>query len=161
MSDAGSAGTSVFTETERQLLRQVLDVLIPGTSTLPAGGQAGAADHVERRAEASPALRRSLSEALATIAILAARSHPDGFGALDHDQRVAVLQSASAETLDAFEALILHAYSGYYALSRVLRGIGAPDRPPQPWGHEIAPLDERLLAHVKLRAPLYRPTPRA
>ena len=160
MSDA-RAGASVFTESEQQLLRQVLDVLIPGTSTLPAAGQAGAADHVERRAEASPALCGRLSEALATIATLAARSHPDGFGALDHAQRVAVLHSASTETLDAFEALVLHAYSGYYALPRVLAGIGAPDRPPQPLGHEMAPLDERLLARVKLRSPLYRPTPRA
>jgi hypothetical protein len=159
MNDAGSA--DVFTETERELLRQVLDVLIPGTSTLPAAGQAGAADHIVRRAETSPALRSRLGEALTTIALLAARSHPDGFGALDHDQRESVLQSASTETLDAFEALILHAYSGYYALPRVLAGIGAPDRPPQPLGHEMAPLDERLLARVKLRAPLYRPTPRA
>jgi gluconate 2-dehydrogenase subunit 3-like protein len=161
MNDAGSAGASVFTEAELQLLREVLDAMIPGTSTLMAAGQAGAADHVGRRAAASPALRRRLGEALATIAILAARSHPDGFGALDHDQKETVLQSASTETLDAFEALILHAYSGYYALPRVLAGIGAPDRPPQPLGHEMAPLDERLLARVKLRAPLYRPTPRA
>ena len=161
MSDGGRAAASVFTGSEQQLLRQVLDVLIPGTSTLPAAGQAGAADHVERRAEASPALRRTLAEALATIALLAARSHPDGFGALDHDQRVAVLKSASTETLRAFEALILHAYSGYYALPRVRAGIGAPDRPPQPLGHEMAPLDAHLLARVKLRAALYRPTPRA
>jgi len=161
MNDAGSAGASVFTEAERQLLRQVLDALIPGTSTLPAAGQAGAADHVTRRAAASLALRRTLGEGLATIAILAARSHPDGFGALDHDQREAVLQSVSTETLDAFEALILHAYSGYYALPRVLARIGAPDRPPQPLGHEMAPFDERLLARVTQCPPLYRPTPRA
>ena len=161
MNDASSRGSRVFTEAQRHLLRQVLDVLIPGTSTLPAAGQAGAADHVEHRADASPALRRTLSEALTTVAILAARNHPDGFGALDNDQRAAVLQSASTETPDAFEALVLHAYSGYYALPRVLAGIGAPDRPPQPLGHEMTPPDERLLARVKLRPSLYRPTPRA
>jgi Gluconate 2-dehydrogenase subunit 3 len=152
--------SSVFTDAERQLLRQVLDVLIPGTSTLPAAGQAGAADHVERRAEATPAVRRRLGEGLATIAILAARVHPDGFGSLDHEQREAVLQSASTEAPDAFDALLLHAYSGYYALPGVLAGIGAPDRPPQPLGHEMTPLDERLVARVKQRPPLYRPTPR-
>jgi len=161
MNDASSAGASVFTEAERQLLRQVLDVLIPGTRTLPAAGQAGAADHVESRAEATPALRRRLSEGLTIIAILAARRHPDGFAALDHDQRETVLQSASTETPAAFDALILHAYSGYYALPQVLAGIGAPDRPPQPLGHEMAPLDEQLLARVSQRPPLYRPTPRA
>jgi len=161
MNEAARAGASVFTEAERQLLRQVLDVLIPGTSALPAAGRAGAADHVERRAETTPALRRRLSEGLATIAILAARRHPDGFAALDHGQRETVLQSASTETPDAFDALILHAYSGYYALPQVLAGIGAPDRPPQPLGHEMAPLDERLLARVRQRSPLYRPTPRA
>lgn len=161
MSDAGSAGASVFTEAERQLLRQVLDVLIPGTSALPAAGQAGAADHVERRAAATPALRRTLGEGLATIGVLAARHRPDGFAALDHDQQETVLLAASTESPDAFDALILHGYSGYYALPRVLAGIGAPDRPPQPLGHEMAPLDERLLARVKQRRPLYRPTPRA
>ena len=161
MNEAARAGASVFTEAERQLLRRVLDVLIPGTSALPAAGQAGAADHVERRAETMPALRRRLSEGLATIAILAARSHPDGFAALPHDQKEIVLQSASTENPDALDALILHAYSGYYALPRVLVGIGAPDRPPQPMGHEMAPLDERLLALVKRRPSLYRPTPRA
>lgn len=152
---------SVFTDAERQLLRQVLDVLIPGTSALPAAGQAGAADHVERRAEATPDLRRTLGEGLTTIAILAARIHPDGFAALDHGQRETVVQSASTENPDAFDALILHAYSGYYALPRVLAGIGAPDRPPQPLGHEMAALDERLLALVKRRPALYRPTPGA
>jgi hypothetical protein len=161
MNDASSAGASVFTDAERRLLRQVLDVLIPGTSTLPAAGQAGAADHVERRAETAPPLRRRLGEGLVTIALLAARIHPDGFGALDPDQKNAVLQSAATESPDAFDALVLHAYSGYYALPRVLAGIGAPDRPPQPLGHEMAPLDERLLARVKQRPPLYRPTPRA
>jgi hypothetical protein len=161
MNDASTAGASVFTEAERQLLRQVLDVLIPGTSALPAAGQAGAADHVEGRAEATPALRRRLGEGLATIAILAARRHPGGFAALDHDQRETVLRSASTEVPDAFDALIIHAYSGYYALPQVLAGIGAPARPPQPLGHEMAPLDDRLLARVKERLPLYRPTPRA
>jgi hypothetical protein len=161
MNDANRAGAPVFTEAERELLRQVLDVLIPGTDALPAAGQAGAADHVERRAEASPALRRTLGEALATIAIHASRRHPDGFAALDHGQREAVLQFASAEAPDAFDALILHAYSGYYALPQVLAGIGAPAQPPQPVGHEMAPLDERLLARVTPRPPLYRPTPRA
>lgn len=161
MSDASRAGASVFTEAERQLLRQVLDVLIPGTRTLPAAGQAGAADHVERRAEATPALRRRLSEGLAVVAILAGRRHPDGFAALDHDQRATVLRSAATESPDAFDALVLHAYSGYYALPQVLAGIGAPDRPPQPLGHEMAPLDERRLARVSQRPPLYRPTPRA
>lgn len=161
MSDVDHAEARVFTEAERQLLRQVLDVLIPGTSVLPAGGQAGAADHVERRAAATPALRRRLGEGLATIAILASRRHPDGFAALDHGQREAVLQAASIETPDAFDALILHAYSGYYALPRVLAGIGAPVRPPQPLGHEMAPFDERLLARVAQRPPLYRRTPRA
>jgi len=161
MSDANRAGAHVFTEAERQLLRQVLDVLIPGTNVLPAGGQAGAADHVECRAEAIRALRRKLSEGLATITILASRRHPDGFAALDHGQREAVLQSASIENPDAFDALILHAYSGYYALPQVLAGIGAPVRPPQPLGHEMAPFDERLLARVAQRPPLYRPTPRA
>jgi hypothetical protein len=160
MDDASRAGASVLTEAERQLLRQVLDVLIPGTPTLPAAGQAGAADHVERRAEATPALRRSLSEGLAAVTILAGRYHQDGFAALDRDRREAVLRSAATETPDAFEALVLHAYSGYYTLPPVLAGIGAPDRPPQPRGHEMAPLDERLLARVKQRPPLYRPTPR-
>jgi hypothetical protein len=161
LSDASRAGAHVFTEAERQLLREVLDVLIPGTSALPAAGQAGAADHVERRAEASPALRRTLGEGLATIAILASRRHPDGFAALDHGQRESVLQCASTEAPGAFDALILHAYSGYYALPQVLAGIGAPARPPQPLGHEMAAFDERLLAHVTQRPPLYRRTPRA
>jgi hypothetical protein len=157
MSDAGS----VFTEAERQLLRQVLDVLIPGTPTLPPAGQAGAADHVERRAEATPALRRRLSEGLAIIAILAARRHPDGFAALDQDQRESVLHSVSNEAPEAFDALILHAYSGYYTLRPVLAAIGAPGRPPQPLGHEMAPLDERVLARARQRPALYRPTPPA
>jgi hypothetical protein len=159
MSDAVSA--NVFTDAEGRLLRQVLDALIPGTTTLPPAGQAGAADHVERRAQATPALRRRLGEALAAIAILAARRHPGGFAALDHDQKESVLRSAATEAPDAFDALVFHAYSGYYALPRVLAGIGAPDRPPQPLGHEMAPLDERLLARVRERPPLYRPTPRS
>jgi hypothetical protein len=159
VSDAGSAGASVFTDAERQLLLQVLDVLIPGTPTLPAAGRAGAADHVERRARATPALRRTLSEGLAAIAVLAARHHPDGFAALDDERRTTVLRSAATEAPDAFEALVLHAYSGYYTLPQVLAGIGAPDRPPQPLGHEMAPLDERLVARVRQRPPIYRPTP--
>ena len=161
MSDPISAGTRIFTNAEWQLFREVLDVLIPAASALPAAGQAGVADHVERRAEASPALRRTLGEGLATIAILASRSHPGGFAALDHGQRETVLRSASTEAPEAFDALVLHAYSGYYALPEVLAAIGAPVRPPQPLGHEMAPFDEGLLARVRQRAPLYRPTPPA
>lgn len=161
MNETRGSGAGVFTEAERQLLRQVLDVLIPGTSALPGGGQTGAVDHVERRAQGMPALRRGVSEALTTITIGAARLHPGGFAALEPDQRASVLQSASTETPEAFDSLIVHAFSGYYALPQVLAGIGAPARPPQPLGHEMEPVDERLLARVKERPPLYRPTPRA
>ena len=67
------------------------------------------------------------------------------FLALDAATQERVLRSVEEAEPAFFAALVEHAYRGYYVRPEVHAAIGYATRPPQPLGHELAPLREELL----------------
>ena len=144
-----------FTPAERELLRLVLDRLVPAAGGFPAAGDLGIGAYLEQVASATPAARRLFVEGLRQIAMAGERARPDGFAALTADEQDAVLQRLEREQPGFFEVLVRQAYSGYYSHAAVL-GLLGEDVPPQPRGHRVDPFQLGLVAGVRRSAFTYR-----
>ena len=127
-----------FSGAERELLRIVLDRLIPAAGTFPAAGDLGVGAHLETGTTAG--VRRLFVEGLRQIAMASERLQPEGFGALTGQQQDSVLERLERDQPIFFEMLVRQTYGGYYSHATVLRLLGE-DVPPQPRGHRVDPFD--------------------
>jgi hypothetical protein len=150
---------SVLVAAERQLLARVLDRLVPPEAGFPGAGDLGIGAFVEEALGRSPASRRVFLEGLRAIAGEAHARGGGDFAALAGAEQDAVLHAIQSARPEFFDALLVHAYSGYYSAPEIIRLLGIEVRPPQPHGHAIEPFDPGLLARVRARPPLYRPAP--
>ncbi len=145
--------SAVLDETQRALLKSVLNCLVPARDSLPGAGDLDVDASIERGMAESARLRRLLLEGLTAIAI--ASEH---FTALDVTSQIHVLEAIEHSHPAFFGALVEHAYRGYYTLPSVHRAIGHESRPPQPLGHSLAPFDPALLDRQRQRLPFWRQT---
>jgi hypothetical protein len=142
--------------TRRDLLAAVLDALVPPSGDFPGAG-AVALDHVLAVAAASADLDALLARGLE--ATQGAARGRGGFAALGMDERERALRRVEAADPEFFEALVRHAYEGYYSHPTVVARLGLDPRPPQPAGHRVEPVAFPDLSRVTARGPLYRPAP--
>jgi len=150
---------SAFVDAERRLLARVLNRLVPADDAFPAAGDLGVGAFVEAAIGRAPGARRLFLEGLGAIATACQARHAKAFeDAAERDQDD-VLREVQASRPEFFDALLVHAYSGYYSRPEVIRLLGIEVWPPQPRGHHLDPFDPALLATVKHRARIYRPTP--
>jgi hypothetical protein len=140
----------------RDLLTRVLDTLVPASTELPVAGSV-ALHHVLALAHASTEVDALLSRALDLVED-AARSNRVDFGTLDVDGRERVLRLAEETDRLTFDALVRHAYDGYYSHPVVLTRLGLEPGPLHPRGHRIEAVElPDELARVAGRRAIYRP----
>ena len=137
----------------RDLLVAVLDRIIPAGDGFPGAGEI-ASDYVARVVASGGVAAPLISE----IEQAGLRYSSNGFTGLSDAQRDSVLKEIEASHPAAFDALVVSAYAGYYSDPRMIGLLGLDPRPPQPRGHEMEPLNLRLLDRVRLRKPIYRET---
>ena len=155
--DAHPTGpASVLVESQRALLTDVLDRLIPSTERLPAAGALGVADYIDGVIAGATDLRRAILEVLLQIDATAGREHSRAFSELDGSRKDAVLRRLEASEPAIFQALLRQAYNGYYSDPTVITGLGLEARPPQPTGYELEAGDLSPLEKVKRRGRMYR-----
>jgi hypothetical protein len=140
-----------FDATQRALLRSVLNRLIPPSETMPGAGELDVAATIERTLSESPRLRRLFLEGLANIQIAASQNFVD----LDPATQTGHLQQIEQAQPAFFDALVEHAYRGYYLEPAVQRAVGW-QHPPQPVGHTLPPFDPALLWQQRRREPFWR-----
>lgn len=124
-------------------LRQLADLLLPGDEAgLPSGS---------RVPDVMLALTESTSPIIAQIG-----RHPDF---ADPDKREAVLNELERSHGQEFRDLVLSLIKPYYESGPVLEAMGWRTAPPQPTGHELAPMAADLtqaLAEIAARKRLWR-----
>ena len=135
----------------RDLLALVLDTLVPAGDGFPAGSVA--LDHVLATAAASAEVASILERGLQAIDETGA-----GFARLDTDNRERALARVEQTHPALFDALVRHAYDGYYSHPAVLGRLGLEPGPVQPRGHRIETAELPDLGRVIARGPIYRPT---
>lgn len=147
----------MWREKEKELLRLVLDELIPpgDDGRVPGAGTLGVADFLARadgHADDAVACVRRVLECV--------MRRSENFGALERDARVALLKQVEKEAGAAFATLVRLTYMGYYSRpdTRPLFGVGA--HPVHPDGYPVPREDDALLqeltAPVRARGAFYR-----
>ena len=150
-----TAESQIFSESQLELLRHVVDCLIPSNGQMPAASETGAAEHIDSVGGTSARLRRQLVEGLREIEITAARMRGD-FASLSEKERVQALQSIEASNPDFFRELVRHTYNAYYITPEVLKLIGMEGWPPQPLGYPLEQGNLDPLQRVRARGTAYR-----
>lgn len=139
-------------DTREDLIRTVLDRLLPPNQELPGAGAMGMGAKVEEEARLVPANGAALKQILDQL--------PNGFTQFDGALQDETLRTIENAMPQVFFLLIVMAYNTYYTDERVLKLIeretGYAARPPQPLGYELKPFDESVLAKVRQRPPFYR-----
>jgi hypothetical protein len=139
---------------KRDLLTLVLDTLVPGSEDFPESG-ALALDHVLAMAGASAELEALLSRALEAIED-ETPGVARGFPGLSATQREDVLRRVEGAHPEPFEALVHHAYDGFYSHPATIKRLGLEPGPVQPRGYRIEAAALPDLGRVAARGPIYR-----
>lgn len=147
----------MWTEEEKELLVLVLDELIPpgNDGEVPGAGTIGVADFFAQAGDYAEDPINCIRAVLESI-----KSKSAGFGSLERDARVALMQEVESEHTESFATLVRLTYMGYYsrAETRPLFGVGA--HPVHPVGYTVAREDDALMdklsAPVRARGSCYR-----
>ena len=140
---------------KRDLLTLVLDTLVPAAEEFSESG-ALALDHVLAMAAASAEVGLLLSRALEAIEEATQAGGARGFAGLSAGQREDVLRRVERSHPEPFEALVRHAYDGFYSHPATITRLGLEPGPVQPHGHRIEPAALPDLTRVAARGPIYR-----
>jgi hypothetical protein len=147
---------NLLSDDERELLKEVLNRIIPASARMPAAGDIGVGDGVESATADAPADRRLFLEGLGAIDRAAWREHDQAFSAISSDERDALLQEVERQEPSFFDLLVRLTYRSYYSDPQVLTALGIDNRPPQPTGYQLPPFRPELLDVVRSRGPVYR-----
>ena len=132
------------------MLRELVDVLLPGDGRFPAASDAGAHGVVADRLMAQVG-ETALDDLAQTVAACGGPLTP-----LDPAERQAVVRRMEEAQPEQFETLRMVSYLSYYespAVVRAIRALGhAYNDAPQPAGYAMAPFDES----DPLQAPAHR-----
>jgi hypothetical protein len=141
-----------LTDTERAILRAVMDRLVPPADDLPGAGTMGLLDQVEAMAGAHHPFHFAL---LALLGGLPAGSFATLAGA-DQDKAISRFETAHPAV---FNTALEVVYLAYYGDPRVHGRIGWRGGPLQPAGFALPPFDEAILEKARQRQPFWRRVP--
>ena len=151
----------MWTSKDRTLLDAVLDQMIPASADgrVPAAGRLGTGEFILRIAASEPTTSVLIRQGLDHLAKLTEASGLD-FTVLDAASRRDLLLKLEVEKAEAFQAILRHAYMGYYSRPDIRLLFGLSAQPTQPFGYEV-PLESPellagLTADVVARGQCYR-----
>ena len=145
----------VLTAAQREILRAVLDMIIPASEDgrFPSAAEVDVLEHIrESQSHLLPALREDLGR----LDRLAAEHSGTAFAHLTESGRIRVMDEIRSAEPGFLKDLALQTATRYYQDDRVLRALGMEARPPFPKGYEIVSGDLSLLDPVRKRGKLYR-----
>ena len=144
-----------FSSWQRELMAHVLDRIIPQSDGMPGAGEVSL-EFVDKAAGESPGTKKLFSDGIRLIEVISQREYSGSYIDLPEGQKNEVVRNLEKDAPSFFEALVRHAYCGFYSDPRVLDLLGLESRPPQPTGHQIAQGNLGLLENVKGRGAVYR-----
>lgn len=149
------AAQSAFSDTERQTMAALANVIIPPSDahSIPGAGDPDIVEVILGDAR-SP---EKLSAALAALDALADAHSGVAFLALESADQMAVAENFREEGPGDATLVETLTVQAYYRDDRVMASLGLDQRPPHPLGYEVKQGDWSLLDPVRKRARLYRP----
>ena len=147
---------SFFTDVHLELMRSILDRIIPPSGNFPGAGELDVVSYIDQSVGQSAELKRLFASGLAEIVVKSEALVPEGFIGLSGEQQDQILRQIESEFPAFFRFLLHNTYSGYYINPKIVELLGLESRSPQPKGYELEPGDFSLLANVRKRGQVYR-----
>jgi hypothetical protein len=147
---------SILSDAERNLLRLVLDRIVPANGSLAGAGGLGVAEQIEAAAAGSIDLRRQLLEGLQAIEMSAWQRADSAFAELAANAQDATLAAVEQSAPAFFDLLVRLTYRGYYTHPAVVASLGVTQPAPQPIGFTLPPFDPSVLEPIRARGSIYR-----
>jgi hypothetical protein len=145
-----------ITDSERIVLKAMMDLIVPPIDDLPGAGEMGLAKEAEQLAARIPDYGIALRRVLDAMSLDPASRAEGGFAAVEEDQRIASVQALEAGMPKYFDKFVDLVYIVYYGDERVHKRIGWRSGPLQPLGWELPPFDPSTLETVSQREPFWR-----
>ena len=147
-----TTSNSIFASAQRDLLRAVLNRIVPAGGDLTAAGDLGVGDFVEEVAAETSVHRRLFIDGLVQIE-LAAAERGGAFVTLAAAVQTDVLRAVESRSPAFFQALVTQTYRGYYTNETVFNLLKY--RAPNRQDYRPRPFDESLLEPVRQRGPIW------
>ena len=150
--------TGVFKPRERDLLRAVMDQIIPRGDGMPAASEVGGVNYLDRLAQKDEEISRRLRGCLDAVETLSVKKFGNPFVSLAGDEQVEVLRGmeSSEPTVASFAALREYVYEAYYTQPEVWKLLGYDFHATNESGPAMKPFDENALAQVRRKPKYFR-----
>ena len=145
-----------LTDTDRIVLKETMNLILPPVDELPGAGDMGLASNAEELANRIPKYGLATRRVLDAIALDPSARAEGGFAALDQDQRNSALKTLEASIPETFDNFVDLIYIVYYSDERVHKRIEWRTGPLQPLGWELPPFNPRVLETTAKRKPFWR-----
>ena len=156
MQNRTCAEPTFFVDSQRTLMRQVLNRIVPACDGFPAAGDLSVDGYVDSVVGRSTELKRLFAEGLAKIQIAGEAGTSTGFASLSDNQKDQVLRKIESDHPVFFAELVKQTYNGYYSNPKVMELLGPKVHLPLPLGYDVEPGNLDLLENVKKRGRVYR-----
>ena len=136
-------------DTEKTILSEAMDRLVPPIGDLPGAGTMGLSSEVCTMARQHPPYLHAISTFIERLVARRSVRLPDSH----KDAQLRELEAAEGATFNAILELV---YLAYYSDPRVHRRIGWRSGPLQPQGFPLASFNPEILQAVRKRQPFWR-----
>lgn len=140
----------------RNVLKAVMDLIIPAADGMPSASEAGGLTYLERLMQNDKNVTADITKALNVADAFSERSFRKPFGNLERSEQITVLKEMENSALGVFDALRAHVYESYYEQPEIWRMIGYQLYPTDHTGPHLPPFDDALIANVRKMPKLYR-----
>jgi hypothetical protein len=141
---------------KHDLLRAVIDEIIPAGNGMPAASEAGVLPYLEDLADKNPNFRKTLDQSLTSLEELSQSRLHKRFFWLAAPQRVLILQTLEKLRPASFSFLRDYTYEGYYTQPKIWSLMGYQFKPTNGAAPRMKPFDESVLDQVRRKPKHYR-----
>jgi Gluconate 2-dehydrogenase subunit 3 len=141
---------------QRNLLSAAMDEIIPAGDGMPAAGEVGGVDYLNRLARRDKEVANELRRSLSALERLNREQFRSSFLSLNREERVESLIAFQHQDKESFQMLRDYVYEAYYLQPRVRELIGYEFYPTDRTGPRMRAFDEAVLAEVRKKPKYYR-----
>lgn len=146
---------SPFTASEKEVLKLVMDEIIPANKIMPSASTAGGIDYIITILKELPELTPLFKNAIKRIDQVSQHQRNDHFSSLESKNRVIVLKEIENTDSELFNVVKDFTYESYYTNESIHQRIGYIAYSTGSSGPSMEPFDEQLLERVKNLSPMY------
>ena len=149
--------TSTLDPKLTDLLRAVMDEIIPAADGMPSASGADGVHYLEQLARSEPQIKERLERSLKALEELSTKEFKKGFLDARPKERIEVIRKLERQDPpEIFGDLRDYIYESYYIQPRVWKLIGYDFHPTNHKGPNMKPFDEAVLSNVKKMGKLFR-----